>query len=138
MLAQFGNSLKKSLLDSFPEFANQGMIKTKKNQLKYKTQISKNNSNKPNSSIFSCLFSTTTIELAEEWVTKGFWKNEKNQRKFFEDIAHQLAFDPLDMAKWDSLRISSLVTNKKVTYSTYKQKRKRKLKAKKSKQKIQN
>jgi len=43
---------------------------------------------------------------------RGFWKTEGNLRKFFIEFAAENQFDPLDLEKWDAVRVKHIVKKK--------------------------
>ena len=40
---------------------------------------------------------------------KGYWQDINNRRRFFTAYANEMGFDPLDAAKWDSVKHVDLV-----------------------------
>ena len=99
-MKQYSHSLKKALLDSFPEF--RGLV-------------------------FPCRFIPThevpldeKVDAVTERVryTKGHWQDINNCRIFLEEIAKEQGFDPLDLRSWDSLGTTQIIKRVCVSFSS--------------------
>jgi len=63
------------------------------------------------------LLAVGSIRSSKKRKPTGYWNDIRNCRRFFEDIAKEKGFDPLDFRSWDSLGYTNIL--KRVRYAGF-------------------